>query len=76
MPVAAVGVGRSAVLGAAVPETPINENCQPLAPEHEVRLAGQRLVTAPAGDALRPQNVGQSQFCVAVAAGPDGSHDL
>jgi hypothetical protein len=45
---------------ASVPEAPVNEHSKALAAKDEVRVAGQRLVPPPAGDAGGPENGRQS----------------
>jgi hypothetical protein len=41
---------------AAVPEAAVNEDGEALVPEEEIRTPGERLVAAPAGDAVRTQD--------------------
>jgi hypothetical protein len=59
LPVLAVVMGHAAVPAAAVPETPINENCEAGSAEDKVRAPMERLVAAPAGDASAAEHRGK-----------------
>lgn len=65
-PVCPVAGGFSAMLGTGVPEASIDKHGEALAPENEIGPSRQRLMTAPAGNAIRPQNGGQLQFGIFV----------
>ncbi len=61
---------------AAVPKTAVHEDGEALAAEDEIGLAGQPLVSAPAGDAVGTKNGGEPQLGGPVSGGTDGGHDL
>jgi len=75
-PVGAVAAGFPAVFGAAVPETPVNEDSKTLGAEYEIRTARKCLVTPPSCDVACAKNCGELQLRVLIAARTDRRHDL
>ena len=47
-----VASGNFAMLGAAVPETAVHKNRQPVSPKKKIRFAENLLIPPPAGDAV------------------------
>ena len=76
LPVGAVVSWHAQMPSATVPKTAVHEDGESLATEDEIGLAGQPLVSAPAGDALGTENGGEPQLGGPVSGGPDGGHDL
>ena len=76
LPVPIVFRWQSTVPAAAVPEAAVNEYGQTLLAEDEIRVTGNGLVPAPAGDASRAEYDRQLLFRGPIAFRADGGHDL
>ena len=74
LPKHAIMAWLGAVLWAAVPETAVHENRQPLGAKGEIRFAKQVPMTPPAGDAMPPENLCKGQFRLLVAGRADSGH--
>ena len=61
-------------LGAAVPETPVDKDCQPLLPEREIRLSRKFQMASPPDDSLIAKELHQHTFCPLVTLPPDPRH--
>lgn len=59
---------------AAVPVATIDKHGEVRVSEDEVGVAQERLMPSPTGDARRPQDRDQPEFCGFVALGADGGH--
>lgn len=55
MPERAIVFRLGFMFGATMPETAVNEKCEPHLSEYEVRFAEDFLIPPPAGDAIAPQ---------------------
>ena len=75
-PKRAIALGHPAMLWATMPEATIHKNRQAGRAENEIGLAKQGLPPPPAGKAVSPEDLGQSQFGVPVAMRADTGHDL
>lgn len=71
-----VGLRLGRVPRAAVPETTVDEDGGAEQREDEVRAARQLGASAPAGDAVRPENLDQPQLGALVARVADAGHDF
>lgn len=65
-----------AMLGTAMPETSVHEDCDLHILKHKVRFAEYGLLTSPAGHALLAQQLHQGEFSVLVASPPNPGHDF
>src|ERR1035441_3285852 len=63
-----VAVRTFVAFWAAVPETPVHKNDNPLASKSEIRFAKQRLVAPPAGNTGLTKNLNQAQLCRHISA--------
>jgi hypothetical protein len=68
--------GQAAMDGTAMPETAVDKHCRPALWKHKVGPAKHGPVSAPAGDALGPEDRGKGALGVPVAAGADLGHYL
>jgi hypothetical protein len=59
-----------------MPETAVHEKRDLELGEDEIRSAENGRMPPPAGDALRPEDFCQRQFCVLVPATPNPRHDF
>jgi hypothetical protein len=58
-PKSRVRCGLSSVLGTVMPETPVNEDRQAVPVEYKIRMARERLMAAPTGDAGHTKDCGK-----------------
>ena len=71
-----VGGGHGAVLRAAVPEAPINENSQSLRAEHEIGLSEDFLIPTPARYVMPLEQCHERKLCLLVPGTANAGHDL
>lgn len=74
-PESGVLTGPDAMQRATVPETAIDKDGQAQLGKHEVRFAGQRVMSAPAADVGFSENMDQAQFRGAVAVAAHLGHE-
>ena len=63
-------------LRAAMPEAAIHKHGEFVLGKNEIRLAENSLMTAPAGDAVFPENTDQCDFRILIARTTDAVHYL
>jgi len=74
VPKGAVGFRSGVALGAAVPETSVDEDGDFLLGKREVGLSRQRKMPSPAGDLVLPQHREQRLFGLLVSPPPNKGH--
>ena len=75
-PECTVAGGDFAMLGTAMPETAVHEECQPVPPKKKIRFAENILIPTPAGDAVAAQQFHQGEFRLFVAPSANPGHDI
>ncbi len=64
------------MLGATMPETPVNKNGHTLAAENKIRLAKKSLMSSPTDNATSTEKFGEGKLGLLVATPANARHDL
>lgn len=75
-PEGGAGSRPGGVLGAAVPETAVDEQGYSQFLKNKIGFTWQLGTSSPARDAIRPENLNQSQFGALVATASDSGHEF